>query len=79
MKIIQVIDGALNCTFSLFQATNEKFALIFPASGQDIQYAEDLSSLPDVDVVLAALSRIWQRPIRKRDAMGNPRHAVLQA
>jgi hypothetical protein len=67
---IQVIDGALNCTFSLFQATDEEFALILPASGQDIQYAEDLSSLPDVDVVLAALSRVWQRPIRKRDAVG---------
>jgi len=34
-------------------------ALIFPESGQDIQYAEDLPSLPDVDIVLAALSRIW--------------------
>ncbi len=67
MKNIQVIDGALNCTFSLFQATDEEFALVFPDKGQDIQYAEDLRSLPDVD---AALSRIWQRPIRKRDAMG---------
>lgn len=70
MKNIQIIDGALNCTFSLFQATDEEFAPIFPESGQDIQYAEDLPSLPDVDVVLAALSRIWLRPIRKRDAMG---------
>jgi hypothetical protein len=70
MKNIQVIDGALNCTFSLFQATDEEFALIFPESEQDIQYAEDLPSLPDVDIVLAALSRIRLRPIRKRDAIG---------
>jgi hypothetical protein len=43
MKNIQVIDGADNCTFSIFQATDEEFAAIFPQSGQDIQLSEDLS------------------------------------
>jgi hypothetical protein len=43
MKNIQVIDGALNCTFSIFQATEEEFVLIFSEPGQDIQYAEDLA------------------------------------
>jgi hypothetical protein len=70
MKNIQVIDGALNSTFSIFQATDEEFALLFPEAGQDIQYAEDLPHLADQPAVEAALSRIWQRPIRKRDAMG---------
>jgi hypothetical protein len=42
MKNIQVIDGALNCTFSIFQATDEEFLLLFPDPRQDIQYAEDL-------------------------------------
>jgi len=28
MKNIQVIDGAANCTFSIFQATDEEFALL---------------------------------------------------
>jgi hypothetical protein len=66
MKNIQVIDGALNCTFSIFQATDEEFALVFPEAGQDIQYAEDL----DLSAVGDVLDRIWERPIRKRDAMG---------
>ena len=44
MKNIQIIDGALNCTFSLFQATDEEFQLLFPGELQDIQYAEDLFS-----------------------------------
>jgi Domain of unknown function (DUF4279) len=69
-KNIQVIDGALNCTFSIFQATEEEFALLFPEPQQDIQYAEDLALLPRQDEVEAALRRIWERPIRKQDALG---------
>lgn len=41
MKNIQIIDGALNATFSIFQATEEEFAAIFP-DGQDMELAEDL-------------------------------------
>ena len=70
MKNIQVIDGALNCTFSVFQAADEEFALLFPAPGQEIQYAEDLASLPNQAEITAALTAIWNRPIRKRDAQG---------
>jgi hypothetical protein len=70
MKNIQVIDGALNCTFSLFQATEEEFLLLFPEPSQDIQYAEDLFSLPGLNEIKAALNRIWERPVRKQDANG---------
>lgn len=70
LKNIQVIDGALNCTFSIFQATDEEFALLFPEPQQDMQYAEDLASLPRQEEVEAALCRIWERPIRKQDAQG---------
>jgi hypothetical protein len=66
MKNIQIIDGALNCTFSIFQATDEEFALLFPEADQDIQYSEDLKP----EGVADALNRIWERPIRKRDALG---------
>ena len=47
MKNIQVINGALNCTFSVFQATDEEFALLFPEPRQDIQYVEYLVRLRD--------------------------------
>jgi hypothetical protein len=70
VKNIQVIDGAQNCTFSIFQATEEEFALIFPAPGQDIQYAEDIKLCPDADAVFAALTKVWERPVRKQDANG---------
>lgn len=65
MKNIQVIDGASNCTFSIFQATDREFALLF-AAGQDIQFAEDLPH----GKVKDALARLWQRPIRKTEAQG---------
>ncbi len=64
-KNIQVIDGADNCTFSIFQATDEEFKAVFPDSGQDIQFAEDLSKAGS-DALLA----IWDRPIAKPDVIG---------
>jgi hypothetical protein len=70
MKNIQIIDGAANCTFSLFQATEEEFALLFPEARQDIQYAEDIHALPQQQQTGAALKRIWERPVRKQDANG---------
>ncbi len=70
MKNIQVIDGAENCTFSIFQATEEEFALLFPQPGQDIQYAEDLFKMAATDKTNEALNRIWERPIRKQDVHG---------
>lgn len=70
MKNIQVIDGALNCTFSIFQATGKEFALLFPEPRQDIQYGGDLALLPRQEEVEAALGRIWERPIRKQNALG---------
>ena len=70
MKNIQVINGALNCTFSVFRATDEEFALLFPEPRQDIQYVEDLAHLADQPEINAALRRIWERPIRKSEAQG---------
>lgn len=70
MKNIQVIDGAKNCTFSIFQATDEEFALLFPAVDQEIQFSEDIASLPNQPEVNIALSNLWNRPIRKKDAQG---------
>jgi len=70
MKNIQVIDGAQNCTFSLFQATEDEFVLLFPVRGQEIQYAEDLAALPNQKEIFEALNQISERPIHKRDAKG---------
>lgn len=70
MKIIQVIDGADNATFSLFQATEEEFALLFPGEGQDMALSEDIETYAHADQAFAALRNIWERPILKRDTHG---------
>jgi hypothetical protein len=70
MKNIQIIDGASNCTFSIFQATEEEFGRLFPEAGQEIQFSDELANLTEQGEVSAALKRIWERPIRKRDVRG---------
>jgi hypothetical protein len=67
MKNIQIIYAALNCAFSTFEAKDEESALLFSASVQEILSTEDLAQLPAQEEITAALSRIWERPIRHRD------------
>lgn len=67
---IQTVDGARNCTYPIWQVSDVDFALFFPEPGQEIQSAGDIASLPQQRAVRAAGARLWQRPIRKRDAMG---------
>jgi hypothetical protein len=70
MKNIQIVDGAENATFSVFQATETEFALIFPAEGQDIEFPEDFFQRVGDGVATATLKPIWSRPVLKRDAQG---------
>ena len=41
MKNIQVIDGAVNCVYDVFAATDEEFALIFPP-GQGVAFIDEV-------------------------------------
>lgn len=69
MKNVQIIDGAVNATFSIFQASDAEFAVIF-AEGRDIELAVDLVERVGEDVAVRTLTPLWERPILKRDAMG---------
>jgi hypothetical protein len=69
MKNIQVIDGADNCVYDIFAATDEEFGLIFPP-GQDVGFIDEVIARSPADELDAAFSRIWQRPVRKSQAMG---------
>lgn len=69
MKNIQIVDGAVNATFSVFQATDEEFAAVFP-DGRDIELIEDLIDRLGQDAAGSVLTPIWGRPILKRDALG---------
>ena len=69
MKNIPIIDGADNATFSVFQATDEEFAAIFP-DGQDMEFSEDFHERVGANRALSILTPIWGRPILKRDVQG---------
>ncbi len=69
MRNIQIIDGADNATFSVFQATDEEFAAIFPID-QDMELAEDFHARVGDERAQAVLTPIWERPILKREAQG---------
>jgi hypothetical protein len=69
MKNIQVIDGAVNSVYDIFQATEEEFSLIFP-SGEDVAFIDEVYQRGPGKELAVAFERIWKRRIRKRDAMG---------
>lgn len=69
MKNVQIIDDAVNATFSIFQTTDEDFAVIFP-EGRDIELADELVERVGEEEASRILSLLWERPILKRDAMG---------
>ena len=74
MKNIQVIDGALNSVYDIFAATEEEFALIFPA-GQDVAFIDEVLARGPGKQLDEAFDRIWERRVPKREAMGI--HGVL--
>src|SRR5262245_61929811 len=61
LKNVQIIDGALNATFSVFQATEEELAAIFPAEGQDMELIEDFVERVGEERAGRILQPIWER------------------
>jgi len=70
VRNIQIIDGALNATFSIFQATDTEFEAIFPDLGQDIEVVEDFFERSGDERASAILGEIWKRPVYKGEANG---------
>lgn len=69
MKNIQVIEGAENCVYDIFQATDEEFDLIFPPD-HDVAFIDEVYARGDRRKLDAAFANIWKRRIRKSEAMG---------
>jgi hypothetical protein len=42
MKNVQIIDGAINSSFSIYSIPEAVFNQIFPAPGQNIEFIEDV-------------------------------------
>jgi len=69
MKNIQIIDGAANATFSLFQVTDDEFLALFP-SGSEMQIVEDVFERLGQEEASRVIGPMWSRPILKRDVVG---------
>jgi hypothetical protein len=69
MKNIQVIDGAVNCTYSIYSATEGEFDVIFP-DGRDIEFDDDLVGRIGAAEATTLLGKIWERPVDKKEVNG---------
>ena len=70
MKTILVIDGADNCAYDCFLASDDLFRRIYPGDGQDIEFIEDLlERSPDGDLD-QEFEAMWRRRITKKDVRG---------
>lgn len=69
MNNIQVIDGALNYTYSIYTATEKEFKTIFP-DGRDVEFNDDLFARLGEEKASLLLDRIWERHVEKKCANG---------
>jgi hypothetical protein len=74
MKNILMVDGAMNATFSVFQATDEEFTILFP-NGEEIDVIEDVIERTGEAVADEIFARVWERPVLKSEVHGI--HATL--
>ena len=74
MKNIQIIDGAQNCVYDIFAATEDEFALVFP-EGTDIAFIDEVYEHGDSKVLDGVFNKIWTRPVVKSEVQGI--HGIL--
>lgn len=70
MKNVQVIEADPGSTFSVFQMSDDEFRSVFPAPGQDIEFAEDLFERLGDDAAEKLLAAVWTRPVLKSTLAG---------
>ncbi len=69
MKHIQIIDGALNCTYSIFAVEDAEFEMLFP-NGTDIEFSDDLVNRLGEAEASKLLTMLWERPVDKKSVIG---------
>lgn len=70
MKNIQVIDGATNAAYSIYEISDKSFRLIFPGRGQDVEFIEDVVERLGEEKVAQLLPSLWSHRLEKRNAAG---------
>ena len=70
MKNVQIIDGAMNCAYSIYQLTDDEFSKVFSADGQDIEFIEDVIARIGDEAAGNLLAPSWERQIPKSEVAG---------
>lgn len=70
MKNIQIIDGADNCTYSIYSVSEDDFQIIFPGHGQDIEFASDLDERIRNTPNESLYERLFEKTIEKKQVVG---------
>jgi hypothetical protein len=66
---IQVIDAAINTTYSIFSTNTRTFRHLFP-EGQDVEFADDLWARLGKKRARRLLADLWEHPVNKRHVRG---------
>ena len=69
MKNIQIIDGAMNCTYDIYAATEDEFEEIFP-NETNIEFIEDFFDRVGEERAGTITSNLWGRFVKKEQAQG---------
>lgn len=70
VKNIQIIDGANNCTYSIYAVPDMTFDLLFPQEGQDIEFIKDFIARLGSARAGELLAPIWEHRVDKRGVAG---------
>ena len=69
MKNIQVIDGALNCSYDVFAVSDRDFASMF-APGTDVAFNDEVARRLRGRDGRKVYQRLWRRPVEKTRLVG---------
>ncbi len=70
MKNVQIIDGAENCTYSVYAFTEKQFTAIFPSPGQNVEFIEDAIERLGDAALGKLLKPVWNREVPKKKVRG---------
>jgi hypothetical protein len=68
-KNVQVIDGAINCTYDIFSMPEEDFKQVFP-NGQDVEFIEDVIERLGKKKTELIIGPIWKHRQNKATVQG---------
>ena len=69
MKNIQIIDDAVNCTYSIFAIDDDGFEALFP-NGTDVAFESEIVERLGANIANPIFDRLWQNPVDKKQVNG---------